>query len=111
MRPLQYSASTAGVSEWPSRGTIATIGATHHTIAGMEPQIAPRLDSLVRHAEIARGEGEGLVSAQHELAWDAVGQRSVRVIDHPRLEPVDNWAHRSPTLARQRAAQYEIRLS
>ena len=35
----------------------------------MEPQIAPRLDSLVRHAEIARGEGEGLVAGCRRQLW------------------------------------------
>ena len=67
-------------------------------------------DRLLRHAEIAGGEGEGFGGAQHELARSAVGQRVVQVIDDARLESADNRAHHPGTLAGQRAAQNEIRL-
>ena len=44
------------------------VGVAHHPVAGVEPQVAPGLDGLLGHAEVAAGEGERLVGAQQQFA-------------------------------------------
>ena len=62
-------------------------------VTGMQPQIAPGLDRLFRHPEIAERHGERFIGTDHQLSGLAIGQRVVGLVHDYGLEPVQQLAH------------------
>src|SRR5262249_62269987 len=62
------------------------VGIHRHPAPRMEPEIAPGLDRLVRHCEIARRKRKWLVGTQYQFTGDTWRERIVLLIDHPRVE-------------------------
>ena len=87
----------------------ASVRLTHDAVAGMEPEVAPSLDRLVRHREIARRDREGLDRPHQQFPRFAVRQRIVLGVDDGDIEAGPHAAHRSRALFAGRVAQHEIR--
>src|SRR6476659_2334913 len=58
---------------------------TAKRVAGVEPAVAPRLDRLVGHAEVAAIHAPWLGRAHDQLADVTVGNRAVVLVDDPKL--------------------------
>src|SRR6202012_2079857 len=82
----------------PVREANPTIAVHDDLIAGMEPEVAPCLDGLLRHLEVAGGEGERCIVAEHQLAGLAPWHLLIVLIDRACLKPGPYLAHPARTL-------------
>src|SRR4051794_11647662 len=82
----------------------------HHTVAGVEPAAAPCLFGYFRHAEVTGSEGELLMGAQKKLTGLVVRDIVILATANPCVEAMDDLAHVSGALLRERAADHKIGL-
>jgi len=83
----------------------------HDAVAGVEPEVAPGLDRLLRQAVVAERERERLVAAHHHLAGRSRWHLLVVLIDDARVVARRDGAHRPGRRALVRSRDDEVRLA
>src|SRR5262249_14232696 len=95
------------ILETVHKGEIS-LAVRYHTVTGVEPKIAPGLDRLLGHGEIAARKCEWLLGAQDKLSRDAGWQRIILLIDYPRRKPRSQASHTPGTLIAHTVADHEV---